>query len=91
MRINEEKYTVLDRAERLLFSHYDGWNVKDDEMTGYVDDDSIIDIVDDLCSEIDRLNEVIDEQKEYYENIINDYYKPKSAYEVYGVNEDVFH
>lgn len=91
MRINEERFAVLDKAERILFSHYEGWNVKDDEMTGYIDDDSIIDIVDDLCSEIDRLQEQLEEQKEHYEEIIKEYYKPKSNYELYGINKDIFY
>ena len=86
---DEDDYEILKRAEDMLDTTFN-WNIKDDEMTGFVNEDSF-EIIDDLCSEIDRLKEELEEQKEYYENQIKDYYKPISPYELYGINEDMFH
>ena len=79
----------LKKAEELLTTSFN-WQIKDDEMTGFVNEDAF-EIIDNLCSEIDRLQEILEEQKEYYENQIRDCYKPISPYEFYGVNEDMFH
>lgn len=86
---DETDYSILRRAEDMLDTTFN-WNIKDDEMTGFVNEDGF-EIIDELCSEIDRLKEELEEQKEYYENQIKDYYKPVSPYELYGVNEDIFH
>ena len=59
-------------------------------VSWFVDEDEF-EIIDELCSEIDRLKEELDDQKEYYENQIKDYYNRKSPYEIYGMNEDMFH
>lgn len=86
---DENDYSILRRAEDMLDTTFN-WNIKDDEMTGFVNEDEF-EIIDELCSEIDRLKEELEEQKEYYENQIRDYYKPVSAYEFYGISEDMFH
>ena len=86
MRVTEENYLVLKRVEDLLGTAY-GMNLVDDDFRGIIDDDILIDMIDDLCSEIDRLNETIDDQKVYYEEMIKEYYKPINKYEFYGVNE----
>lgn len=86
---DETDYAILKRAEDILDTTFD-WNTRDDEMTGIVREDAFY-IIDNLCSEIDRLQEQLEEQKEYYENQIKDYYKPISPYEFYGVSEDMFH
>lgn len=89
MRVNEQNYQILHKAEELLGIEY-GIEI-DDEYIGIIERDSIVEMIDDLCSEIDRLKEEIDDQKEYYENYIKDYYKPLSPYEIYGVNENEYH
>lgn len=90
MRVkNETEYQILNTAEKILDTQFN-WNINDDDFIGWCDEDEYT-IIADLCSEIDRLNETIEEQKEYYENQIRDFYKPKSLYEVYGVNEGMFH
>lgn len=86
---DETDFEILKRAEDILNTTF-SWNVRDDEMTGIVREDPF-DIIDNLCSEVDRLQEQLEEQKEYYENQIKDYYKPVSPYEFYGVSEDMFH
>ena len=86
---DETDFAILKKAEELLTTSFN-WQIKDDEMTGFVNEDAF-EIIDNLCSEIDRLHEILEEQKEYYENQIRDCYKPISPYEFYGVNEDMFH
>ena len=86
---DETDFEILKRAEDILDTTFN-WNIRDDEMTGIVREDAFY-IIDNLCSEIDRLQEQLEEQKEYYENQIKDYYKPISPYEFYGVSEDMFH
>ena len=49
-----------------------------------------MEIIDNLCSEIDRLQEELEEQREYYEEQIREYYKPISPYEFNGVSENEY-
>ena len=91
MRVDEDNYGVFRRAEDMLNTDYEINITNDDECKGFIDNDNVAQMIDDLCSEVDRLKEELEEQKEYYENQIKDYYKPVSPYEIYGVNEDMFH
>lgn len=84
MKITEENYKVIDRAEKLLFTDYGN-------KYGFIDDVDLIQMIDDLCGEIDRLQEELEDQKEEYEETIRDCYKPISPYEFYGVSEHDFH
>ena len=86
---DEDDFHILRRAEDLLDTTFN-WQVKDDEMTGYVNEDAFY-IIDDLCSMIDTLQEQLDDQKEHYEQLISDCYKPIDKYEFYGVSENDFH
>lgn len=49
--------------------------------------DDILDIMDDLNMEYDRL----EEEHETLQENVRDYYKEKSPYVVYGVSENEFH
>ncbi len=86
--LNENEFEILKRAEDILGHQFD-WQIKDDEMTGYVNED-VFSIIDDLCTETDMLKEQLDDQKEHYEELIRDCYKPISPYEFYGVSENDF-
>ena len=91
MRVDEDNCSVLRRAEDMLGTDYEINITNDDECKGFIDTDNIVELIDDLCSELDRLKEELEEQREYYENQIKDFYKPISPYEFYGVSEDIFH
>ena len=67
---DENDYSILRRAEDMLDTTFN-WQINDDEMTGLVNEDEF-EIIDELCTEIDRLKEELEEQKEYYENQIKD-------------------
>lgn len=86
---DENDYAVLRRAEEMLETSFN-WNINDDDFKGWVNVDEY-DIIDELCSKIDYLQERLEEQKESYEETIKEFYKPKSSYEIYGVNEGMFH
>ena len=86
---NEDDFEILRRAEDILGEQFN-WQTRDDEMTGFVHED-YFSIIDDLCTEIDMLKEQLDDQKEHYEELIRDCYKPISKYEFYGVSENAFH
>lgn len=86
---DETDFHILRRAEEILDVAFN-WQVKDDEMTGFVNEDAFS-IIDDLCSVIDTLQEQLEDQKEHYEELIRDCYKPISPYEFYGVSENEFH
>lgn len=50
---DETDFHILRRAEDILQRPFN-WNVKDDEMTGWCNEDEIA-IIDDLCDIIDKL------------------------------------
>lgn len=82
---NENDYQILKRAEDILDTTFN-WNVKDDEMTGIVNEDEYA-IIDDLCTEIDLLKEKIEDMEEKHQEELRDFYKPKTPYEILGINE----
>ena len=85
---DENDYAVLRRAEDMLDTTFN-WNINDDDFKGWVNE-SEYDIIDELCSKIDYLQEKIEDMEEKHQEEIRDYYKPKSMYEIYGVNEKDF-
>lgn len=91
MRVCEDNFSVLRRAEDLLKTDFSIQITNDDEIKGYIDEDDLIEMIDELCSEIDSLREQLEEQEEHYESLIEDCYNPKSPYDYYGVSEHDFH
>lgn len=91
MRVDENNFKILRRAEDILGTDYEIHITNDDECKGFIEDDNVIDMIDELCSLIDDLKEEMEEQQEDYEEQIRDCYTPKSSYDFYGVSEDMFH
>ena len=91
MRVDEDNYSVLRKAEDMLGTDYEINITNDDECKGFIDADNIVQMIDDLCMELERLKESLDDLKNYYEEQIRECYKPISPYEYYGVSEDMFH
>lgn len=50
---DECEYAILKRAEELLHIEFN-WNIKDDEMTGFINED-VFELIDKLCDEILKL------------------------------------
>ena len=57
MRVNEDSYLVFHRVEELLRKNYDGWNIDDDTFKGTLEEESILTMIEDLCDEIEHLQE----------------------------------
>ena len=65
MRINVDNYETIDRAEKILFKDYKKMWFDAENIDGYIEENELLNIIDDLCDEIDRLQE--------QEEVINDY------------------
>lgn len=85
---DECNYEILKRAEDMLDTTFN-WQTNDDDFKGFVHED-YFQIIDNLCSLVDGLQEQLEDQKEHYEQLIRDCYKPISPYEFYGVSEHDF-
>ena len=90
MRIDEDRYGIIYDAENELGTSYD-MNINDDDFRGFMDEEIVLELIQDLTDEIKKLKEKLEEQQEHFDQILDDYYKPKSPYEIYGVNENDFH
>lgn len=90
MRINEDNYRTIFNAEDELETSYE-MAIDDDNFRGYIRDETIIEMIDDLTNKIKDLKKQLEKQQEEFDEKINDFYKSKSPYEIYGVNEDMFH
>ena len=55
MRVCEENYAVLRRAEDILKTDYEINITNDDECEGTIDNDNVIEMIDELCDEILKL------------------------------------
>lgn len=85
---DENDYAILRRAEDMLDTTFN-WLINDDTFKGWINEDELS-IIDELCSKIDYLQERIEDIEEKHQEEIRDYYKPKSMYEICGVNEKDF-
>lgn len=90
MRIDEEKYGIIYDAENELGTSYE-MNINDDDFRGFMDEEIVLELIQDLTEEIKNLKEKLEEQQEEFDEKINDFYNPKSPYEIYGVSENDFH
>ena len=90
MNIDEDRYGIIYEAENELGTSY-MMNINDDDFRGFMDEEEVLQLIEDLTEEIKNLKEKLEEQQEEFDDKINDFYKPKSPYEVYGISEDIFH
>ncbi len=63
MRINEDNFMVFSRVDTVLKQVYP-CNINDDTFQGYIDDEVVLTIIEDLCDEIEILREKLKEQNE---------------------------
>ena len=90
MRITEDNYRTFYDAENELDTSYLMF-VDDDNFRGWIDDDAVLQMIEDLTNMIKKLKRDLEKQQEEFDEKINDFYNPKSPYEIYGINEDMFH
>ena len=65
MRIDEDNYGIIDRAEKILFTEYKKHWFDAENIDGYIDDYEILSIIENLCDEIERLQEPKNEINDY--------------------------
>jgi len=88
MEITESNYNIFERAMEITGVEYNVMWTEAENLEGYMFDDSVLNIIEDLIMEIDRLKEVnedlIKDRDENYE------LKKFNPYDEYGVSERDF-
>lgn len=79
MRIGENEYSVIDNAENITGIDYEIKWFDKDTLDGYIEEDNLICIIDDLLNEIDRLNEEIEELKKPKEDDYEELYRERKV------------
>ena len=83
----------------LLYGYFDDMQgvvqmnlgIEDDGRDWFKDEDWRNAIIEDLTDKVKKQKKDLEKQQELFDEKINDFYNPKSPYEIYGINEDVFH
>lgn len=75
MRITEDNFGVFVRADTLMKKVYD-CNINDDTFEGYIDEEIVLTIIEDLCDEIEMLrkkkeeNDYPDEERDREKEVL---------------------
>ena len=83
MKVDETNFKILDRASQILGNDYNIKWFNAEEIDGYIDDDMILSMVEDLICEVDRLQEELEDTIQDR----NDNYKPIPYEEQIGYSE----
>lgn len=83
MRIDESNYKILDRVLHLTGTNYNIKWFDAENVNGYIDGDDLIEMIEDLIGEIDRL----EEEKEDIIQDRDDNWKRVSIEEQIGYSE----
>ena len=86
MRVDESNYEILEKASKITVTDYDIKWFDVENIDGYIDNDSIISMIEDLICEVGRLEERIDD----LEQDIEDNYKPIPIAEQLGISDKDF-
>ena len=86
MRINEATFSILQKAMEITLTDYDIRWFDKDELEGFIDDDSIISMIEDLISEVG----IRDEQIEHLEQEIHDNYERIPEARQYEISDSDF-
>lgn len=86
MRVDESNYETLEKASKITVTDYDIKWFDAENIDGYIDNDSIISMIEDLICEVGRLEERIDD----LEQDIEDNYKPIPIAEQLGISDKDF-
>ncbi len=65
MRINEDNYNIIDRAEKILFTEYNKHWFDAENIDGYMDEEELLSIIENLCDEIERLQQPTETVNDY--------------------------
>lgn len=86
MEVNETNFDVLQSASRLTKTDYEIIWKDAENIEGYITEDSLVSMLEDLIGEVERL----EEEKEDLERDMRDNYKPISASEMYDIDDRYF-
>ena len=81
MRVGEDNYEIFERVSEITMTDYDIKWWDSHNIQGYIEPDSLLDMIEDLICEVDRLEEKI-------EHIIqdrNDNYRQLTPKEMYDL------
>ena len=86
MKVNESNYETLEKASKITGTDYEIRWFDAENIDGYVDEETMLYIIDDLMCEIDRLQEEIEDM----EQDIKDNYRPIPVAEQVGISDGDF-
>ena len=87
MKIDEASYRIINDAMTILNKNYEIHWFDKDLITGFIDDEEILTIIEDLIYEVDHLNETIEDMK----NDIESNYRPLTKAEQYEISDRDFY
>lgn len=87
MKVDETNFDILKRVSEITCTDYEIKWFDAKNVDGYIEENSLISMLEDLISEINRLEENIEDIKKD----IEDNYRPISAAEQIGYNEKDFY
>ena len=82
------KKDLYMKVSSITGTDYEGKVMNDEEY--YINEDSVIDMINDLIWERNCMEEKLNDDIEHEKNIREEYYKEKSPYELFGMNENDF-
>lgn len=86
MIVNESIYDILEKASNITLTNYDIKWFDAENISGYIKEENLIDIIEDLIIEVNRLEEEIED----IEEDIRDNYKRISNDEQVGISSKDF-
>lgn len=86
MIVNESIYDILEKASNITLTNYDIKWFDAENISGYIKEENLIDIIEDLIIEVNRLEEEIED----IEEDIRDNYKRISNDEQIGISNGDF-
>lgn len=86
MIVNESIYDILEKASNITLTNYDIKWFDAENISGYIKEENLIDIIEDLILEVNRLEEEIED----IEEDIRDNYKRISNDEQVGISSKDF-
>ncbi len=86
MRVDEDNYWILKKAEKITGTDYDIRWFDAENIDGYIDTQNICPMIEDLLIEIDRLQEELDDMQEN----IKENYKHIPVSEQVGISNKDF-
>ena len=86
MKVDESNFKILDRVSQITATDYEIKWFDAENVDGYIEENSIISMLEDLIAEVGRLNEEKDDMERYYK----ENWKPIPIKDLCGINDHDF-